>query len=78
LFDIIPVLRVQKTGQNFFIQKTVKLYLISASNIKNKIKFSRLVAGTKYGVFGVIGYISIEFILKYRENFTVQFGFDFD
>jgi len=47
--DLVPVLRVQKQLKNFF-QKTVKMYLVPATNLKNK-KLLRLVAGTVYGVF---------------------------
>ena len=49
VLDLVPVLRVQKQLKNFF-QKTFKMYLVPATNLKNK-KILRLVAGTKYGVF---------------------------
>ena len=38
VLDLVPVLRVQKQLKNFF-QKTVKIYLVSATNLKNKKKF---------------------------------------
>jgi hypothetical protein len=48
VLDLVPVLRVQKKPKKSF-QKTVKVYLVPATNLKNK-KNLRLVAGTKYGV----------------------------
>jgi hypothetical protein len=50
VLDLVPVLRVQKQLKKTF-QKTVKMYLVPATNLKNKKKILRLVAGTKYGVF---------------------------
>jgi hypothetical protein len=41
-----------KTGQNFIFQKSVKLYLVPATNLKNKIL--RFVASTKYGGIPVL------------------------
>ena len=38
VLDLVPVLRVQKQLKNFF-QKTVKIYLVYATNLKNKKKF---------------------------------------
>jgi hypothetical protein len=38
VLDLLPVLRVQKQLKNFF-QKTVKMYLVPATNLKNKKKF---------------------------------------
>jgi hypothetical protein len=34
VFDIIPILRDRKQA-NFFFQKTVKLYLVPATSLKN-------------------------------------------
>jgi hypothetical protein len=36
--NLVPVLRVQKQLKNFF-QKTVKMFLVPATNLKNKKKF---------------------------------------
>jgi hypothetical protein len=52
VFDLVPVLRVQKQLKKTF-QENVKMYLVSATEFKNKKKL-RLVAGTKYGVFRYI------------------------
>ena len=49
VLDLVPVLRVQKQLKKIF-QKTVKMYLVPATNLKNKKIILRLVAGTKYGV----------------------------
>jgi hypothetical protein len=38
ILDLVPVLRVQKQPKKIF-QKTVKLYLIPATNLKNRITF---------------------------------------
>jgi hypothetical protein len=38
VLDLVPVLRVQKQATIFF-QKTVKMYLVPATNLKNKKKF---------------------------------------
>ncbi len=47
--SLVPVLRVKKQLKKIF-QKTVKMYLVPATNLKNKKKILRLVAGTVYGV----------------------------
>jgi hypothetical protein len=39
VYDLVPVLRVQKTAQKIFFQKTVKMYLVPATNLKNKNNF---------------------------------------
>ena len=38
VLDLVPVLRVQKQPKKTF-QKTVKMYLVPATNLKNKKKF---------------------------------------
>jgi hypothetical protein len=38
VLDLVPVLRVQKQAKKIF-QKNVKIYLVPATNLKNKIKF---------------------------------------
>jgi hypothetical protein len=38
VLDLVPVLRVQKQLKKTF-QKTVKMYLVPATNLKNKKKF---------------------------------------
>jgi hypothetical protein len=38
VLDLVPVLRVQKQPKKTF-QKTAKMYLVLATNLKNKIKF---------------------------------------
>jgi hypothetical protein len=38
VLDLVPVLRVQKQPKKTF-RKTVKMYLVPATNLKNKKKF---------------------------------------
>jgi hypothetical protein len=38
VLDLVPVLRVQKRGE-FFFQKTINMYLVPATNLKNKKNF---------------------------------------
>ena len=38
VFELVPVLRVQKQAKKTF-QKTVNMYLVPATNLKNKKKF---------------------------------------
>ena len=38
VLDLVPVLRVQKQLKKIF-QKTIKMYLVPATNLKNKKKF---------------------------------------
>jgi hypothetical protein len=38
VLDLLPLLRVQKQPKKTF-QKTVKMYLVPAANLKNKKKF---------------------------------------
>jgi hypothetical protein len=38
VLDLVPVLRAQKQAK-FFFQKIIKMYLVPATNLKNKIKF---------------------------------------
>jgi hypothetical protein len=40
VLDLLPVLRVQKQAEKFSFQKTVKMYLVPATNLENKKKFS--------------------------------------
>jgi hypothetical protein len=38
VLDLVPILRVKKQLKKFF-QKTVKMYLVPATNLKNKKNF---------------------------------------
>jgi len=51
VLDLVPVLRVQKQLKNFF-KKTVKMYLVPATNLKNKKKFK---VGSGYCIRGYSG-----------------------
>jgi hypothetical protein len=39
VLDLVPVLRVQKQVKVFFFPKTVKIYLVPDTNLKNKINW---------------------------------------
>jgi hypothetical protein len=49
VLDLVPVLRVQKQLKENF-QKTVKMYLVPAANLKNKKKFK---VGSEYCIRGI-------------------------
>jgi len=53
VLDLVPVLRVQKQLKKFF-QKTIKMYLVPATNLKNKTNFK---VGSGYCIRGIPVYI---------------------